>query len=130
MATTNIEPLVYQLRYYSADNEKNIPSDPNKWVGLSNDLTKSQDLLTNYGAAIKLGIQTLPGVRFFISGNNFTDGIIIDHTGIYDLDLRNTNTAISNLYFDVASLARIDSVDNASIIIDLLCNPKDGTVNA
>ena len=71
--TTQAEPKVYQLRYYGLENEKNTPNDENIWVGLSSDATKSSNLLANYGSAVKIGIQTLPGVRFYLSGN-FSNG--------------------------------------------------------
>lgn len=130
MANANtVEPLVYQFRYYGAENPKNYPVG-RSWIGTAQDGTYFKDILEDYGAAIKIGIQTLPGVRFFISNSNLTDPIIIDHTGVYELDLRNTTTTISNLYFDPVSLARIDEIDNASLIVDVLCNPKDGTVNS
>ena len=90
----------------------------------------ADDLLAKYGAAVKIGIQTLPGIKFYISDSNLSNGIIIDHTGVYELDLRNTTTAISNLRFDAASLSRIDEVDNASLIVDVLCNStNDEAVN-
>lgn len=127
--TTQAEPKVYQLRYYGLENEKNTPNDENIWVGLSSDATKSSNLLANYGSAVKIGIQTLPGVKFYLSGN-FSNGIIIDHTGVYELDLRNTNTTINKLFFDRASLNRISEVDNASLIVDILCTAGEGTVNS
>jgi len=49
---------------------------------------------------------------------------------VYELDLRNTNTTISKLYFDGSSLDRISEVDNASLIVDVLCNSGEGTVNS
>ena len=130
MATTSqVEPKVYQFRYYGLDNEKNSPNGENAWIGLSSDSTRPSNLLADYGSAVKIGIQTLPGVKFYIS-SNFSNGIIIDHTGVYELDLRNTNTTISKLYFDGSSLDRISEVDNASLIVDVLCNSGEGTVNS
>ena len=130
MATATVEPIVKQLRYYGFDNALNVPQEDNSWMNLSTDGVNKADLLTSFGAAVKIGIQTLPGVRFFINEQSNNDGIIIDHTGVYELDLRNTTTAINNLYFDAASLQRINEIDNASIIIDLLCNPRQGMVNS
>ena len=127
MATNKVDPIVYQFRYYGSANDKNYP-DGNSWIGLTDNSNASKNLLTGYGAAVKIGIQTLPGIKFFIG--NSSDGIIIDHTGVYELDLRNTTTTINQLYFDSASIARIDEVDNANIIVDVLCNPEDGTVNS
>ena len=128
-ATTELKQKVYQFKYYGSDSTKNEP-EGNAWIGLSSDATKSSDLLAKYGAAVKIGIQTLPGIKFYISDSNLSNGIIIDHTGVYELDLRNTTTAISNLRFDAASLSRIDEVDNASLIVDVLCNStNDEAVN-
>ena len=128
MAVGINEPIVYQFRYYGAASNKNQP-EGNAWIGLSDDASAHKDLLTNCGSAVKIGIQTLPGITFHISSSGFGNGIIIDHTGVYDLDLRNTNTTISSLYFDAKSIARIDEIDNASIIVDVLCNPNNGMVN-
>ena len=104
MATATVEPIVKQLRYYGFDNALNVPQEDNSWMNLSTDGVNKADLLTSFGAAVKIGIQTLPGVRFFINEQSNNDGIIIDHTGVYELDLRNTTTAVNNLYFDAASL--------------------------
>lgn len=125
---SRISPEVYQFRFYGFDNEHNYPSGMN-WIGSNGDNTKSTDLLSSIGAAVKIGIQTLPGVRFWISLGNLSDPIIIDHTGVYELDLRNTTTKIGSLFFEPTSLARVSEVENASLIVDVLCNPQDGTVN-
>ena len=129
MATEITNPLVYQLRYYGPGNPKNFPSEDDNWYGASSDLEQNKNILSNFGSVIKLGIQTLPGVIFYLNGN-FSSGIIIDHTGVYELDLRNTTTAISSLTFSVESLKRIREMDNASIIVDILCNPSQGVVNS
>ena len=118
MANT-ITPEVYQFRFYGFSNDHNYPSGMS-WIGSNGDNTKSVDLLTSIGAAIKIGIQTLPGVRFYLSAGSLNDPIIIDHTGIYELDLRNTTTKIGNLFFDPASLERVSEVENASLIVDIL----------
>ena len=126
MATTAlVAPVVHQFRYYGVmKGNDNVPQYPEIWAK-----TENNDLLTGYGPAVKIGIQTLPGVKFYISDNATSKGIIIDHTGVFELDLRNTTTTIGNLYFDPSSLARIDEVQNASIIVDVLCNASEGTVN-
>lgn len=124
MATTNVvEPEVHQFRFYGFESNFNYP-EKLIWVGSNNDNTRSVDLLSSVGAAVKIGIQTLPGVKFWISLGNLSDPIIIDHTGVYELDLRNTTTKIGSLFFDPKSLARVSEVDNASLIVDVLCNPQ------
>lgn len=123
MATS--KPDVIQLRYYGLDNPKNTPSN-SLWAGIDLKENVSKNLLSNYGPAKKIGIQTLPGVIFYLNNLDLTNGIIVDHTGVYELDLRNTTTAITGLYFNIKSLARIDEIDNASIIVDILYQSNQG----
>lgn len=132
MATEQVNQKVYQLRYYNTGNSNNYPKDDeeNSWWGQTSDTTAAKNLLTNFGSAVKIGIQTLPGVKFYLNDITTAMPIIIDHTGVYELDLRNTTTSISHLYFDLESLKRINEMDNASIIVDILCNPSQGTVNS
>lgn len=123
MATS--KPDVIQLRYYGLDSPKNVPSN-SFWAGIDLKENVSKNLLSDYGPAKKIGIQTLPGVIFYLNNLDLTNGIIVDHTGIYELDLRNTTTAITGLYFNIKSLARIDEIDNASIIVDILYQSNQG----
>ncbi len=120
MATIMNSPVVKQLKYFNINDSRNSPA--------GTDWLDSYNLLED-GPAIKLGIQALPGTIFHIGSSNLSSGIIIDHTGIYELDLTDTTTNIGTLYFDPESLARIDMIDNACIIVDILYNPSDGTVN-
>lgn len=123
MASTanNSSSSVFQFRYYGAKNPKNVPANT-EWIGADSNGGEVLDLLNSQGiSAVKIGIQTLPGVKFYLNNLGNT-GIIIDHTGVYELDLRNTTTTISTLYFDPESLARIEEIDNASIIVDVLSN--------
>ena len=71
-----------------------------------------------YAPIKQLGIQALPGTRFYI--NNSTEPIIIGASGIYELDLRDTNAIISALHFSYASMERIEKSENGHLIIDLV----------
>ena len=122
---TEVELRIAQFRYYGNGNENNYPLNDISWFGGSDNVT-TYDLLKNLGPAVKIGIQTLPGVRFFL--NNNSDSIIIDHTGIYELDVRDITTTISSLKFDVSSLNLISEVDNASLIVDIMYKKTDGAV--
>lgn len=128
MATS--KPEVKQFRYYGVGNDNNFPSDETLWISgiIDTTSTEQRNLLANCGSAIKIGIQGLPGTIFYLN-NNTPRGIMIDHTGVYELDLRNTTTTIDTLYFDPTSLQNISTIDNASLIVDILCYPKEGTVN-
>ena len=134
-------PKVTQYRFFGFSNEKNIPkpeinsSDVSTnsdipWINGTytvNGTTKMYNLLTDLGPAVKIGIQALPGTVFYLDGSK-DNGIIIDHTGVYELDLSNTTTQLSTLCFDVKSLEKVNLIDNASIIVDILYYPSEGVV--
>ena len=128
MANIVVSPEVAQLRYYGMGSEKNVPlltdgSEQDLWTGQNNN-----NLLAGFGPVIKLGIQTVPGTKFYLNGA-LNAPIIIDHTGVYELDLTNITTTITTLSFDASSLALIDELDNLNIIVDILYTPSEGTVN-
>lgn len=115
-----VQPIVTQMRYYGIGNSENFPSTEGYWYNGEN-LSEIKNLLSDYGPAIKIGIQTLPGTVFHL--NDSSDKIILDHTGIYELDLRDTTTTINTLFFEPLSLLAISSIDNASLIVDILYYP-------
>lgn len=119
---TSIEGKIDQIRFYGFNNENNtnfILDD------ISND---SINLLANFGPVLKIGIQTLPGVKF--SFQNKDNKIIVDYTGVYELDLTNTTTRITFLSIDSESLKMIDAHPSGRIIIDILYTELEGTVNS
>lgn len=117
--------IVTQFRYYGADNDKNVPSDQYLWFnGVKDDGATKKNLLTDYGPALKIGIQGLPGTVFHLN-DNLGGEIMIDHTGVYELDLRDTTASISTLYFESDSLITINRVGNAPLIVDVLCYNKE-----
>lgn len=119
------KPKVHQFRFYAIGNEHNEPTISN-----ASDLVVWQDgsLFNDYGSIVKIGIQTLPGTKFSI-GEDLSNTITIDHTGVYELDLRNISAVISSIVFDSNSLAMISSIDNASLIVDILYY-SEGAVSA
>lgn len=66
---------------------------------------------------LQLGIQALPGTKFYL--NNAVDPIIIGLTGIYELDLEG-QTEITAIQMDAASMTNIKDNYNASLIIDVI----------
>ena len=66
---------------------------------------------------IQLGIQSLPGTKFYL--NNSNDPIIIGNTGIYELDL-NGLSEITAISFDRASINAIATNQNGYLIVDIL----------
>lgn len=115
---------IQQYRFYNFNSDKNQPQTLSAWNWVDGDdgTNNAKDLLTQLGAAVKIGIQTIPGVKFYLNTDS-SAGIIIDHTGVYELDLTDTTTTISTLFFDPESLILIDKVDNASLIVDIMYKP-------
>lgn len=124
---TNKELKVTQFRYFGIGNENNFPDDEYLWMnGVDADHEREQkNLLSDYGNVVQLGIQGLPGTVFYLSEST-PRGITIDHTGIYELDLRDTTARISSLYFKEDSLINIAKVDNAVLIVDVLYQGEGG----
>lgn len=106
--------VVKQYRYYDDRNtSKNQP------LGLKKeDLNEGSVFFTDsLKSIIQLGIQTLPGTKFYLNNGEFP--IIVGSTGIYELDLEGLSE-ITVLNFDLRSLSNIEEVGNAFLIVDAL----------
>lgn len=105
---------IRQFRYYGNDNLKNQPSG----ITVSG-LTSGTVFFKDSGliSIVQLGIQTLPGTKFYI--NDAIDPIIIGSTGIYELDLKGL-TDITSLSFEEKSINQIDLLDSAYLIVDAI----------
>lgn len=128
---------VKQLRFYSNNFEKNEPSalwtyimQGNGNTNILNASFESGDSAYNYNfaPAVKIGIQTLPGTKIYLNDNS--DYIVIDHTGIYELDVRNMATIINTLRIDPDSLSIINNMPTASLIIDIMYKQTAGEVES
>ena len=103
---------VTQYRYYGEKNANNSPKDVTRKNFISG------EVFSNTLPILQLGIQTLPGTKFFL--NNGKDPIIVGSTGIYELDLQN-KTEISSLRFDPRIFDLIEGKDtNAYLIVDIV----------
>lgn len=111
-----------QFRYYGANSDLNYPSN----IVTTNSLTSGSAFFgsRNLISIAALGIQTWPGVKFYL--NDSTDSIIIGSTGIYELNLKD-NYEVTSLRFDKSSLGLIDSNVNhgAYLIIDIVYNTEE-----
>lgn len=105
---------VKQFRYYSENIENinsNYPSNINKQSLVAG------NIFANYMPISKLGIQSIPGTKFYL--NNSSSPIIVGNTGIFELDL-NKQTEIIALRFDAKSIQFINDNLNAYLIIDMI----------
>lgn len=103
---------IMQFRYYNDNSENNQPK------GISKETLKNGDIFTEYLPFTQLGIQALPGTRFYLN-NNMEGPVIIGSTGIYELELEGISK-INNLWFDAKSLELIEENDNVGLIIDVI----------
>lgn len=102
---------IKQFRFYGSASNNNYPSNLN-WRQLV-----SGSAFNDFMPTIQLGIQTVPGTKFYLNGS--TNPVIIGNTGIYELDLQGM-TEINALAFDASSIQAILSNPNAYLIVDLL----------
>lgn len=106
---------VFQVRYYgdfAPDKNKNQPQN------LSGNALRSGSAFRNYTPMKQIGIQTMPGVKFYL--NNSREPITVGATGIYELNVENL-TEITALSFDTTSINMINETPSTSyIIVDIL----------
>lgn len=111
---------VMQFRYYSKNDGRNQPNAEGSEITLSN--LQSGGIFENYGNIIQLGIQTLPGTKFYL--NYGINPIMVGSTGIYELDLEGLSP-ITKLAFDKKSLDSIEETPNAYLIIDTIYESEE-----
>ena len=106
---------VQQIRYYG---DHKSDSDKNQPANLTGDRLRSGSIFNQYTPMKQIGIQTMPGVKFYL--NNSIEPIIIGSTGIYELNVENL-TEITALSFDTTSINMINQTPSTSyIIVDIL----------
>ena len=104
---------IMQFRYYNDEQgNNNQPED------LNADSLNKGTIFAKYLPFTQLGIQALPGTRFFLN-DNIEGPVIIGSTGIYELELEGISK-ISSLKFDSKSLKLIADNPNAFLIIDVI----------
>lgn len=109
---------IKQFRYY-AENDTN--ANPNYTRNYPDSISArnlvSGSIFATSTPIVQLGIQALPGTRFFLNGNQYP--IIIGNTGIYELDLQGQGE-ITALSFESRSINAIKENENAYLIVDII----------
>lgn len=112
---------VIQIRYYNENDDKNYPLAPEAAEDMTQYATaeslKNGTVFKNYMPLVSLGIQTIPGVKFYL--NRSTAPIIVGSTGIYEIDAKYL-ADINWLAFDQNSIKMVQENPSAYIIVDLL----------
>lgn len=75
------------------------------------------DNYTKNGGIEQLGIQAIPGTKFYL--NNSPDPIIIGASGIYELDVTN-KALIDAIRFNAQSIQNIKDSNDLSLLIDIV----------
>lgn len=101
----------YQVRYSSADAPINTTTQANLISGAA---------FEGYGPIFQLGIQAPPGTKVYLNHN--IQPVIIGHTGLFDIDLSNTDQYIQSIAFDQNSILNlVESNPSNYIIVDMCC---------
>lgn len=108
---------VKQFRFYQHNSNKNYPLNKINYRNLV-----SGSLFQDYMPISQLGIQSLPGTKFYL--NNSNEPIIIGHTGIYELDLEGL-AEVTALSFDAKSIEAVNGNNNSFLIIDIIYEQED-----
>lgn len=112
---------IRQYRYYGENNNKNYPEN----ISVENLTEGSIFFLENNLTSItQLGIQTLPGIKFYLNDPGKTKPIIVGSTGIYELELEGI-AEINSMTIDPNSLKTIQNVGSAYLIIDALYEKEE-----
>ena len=122
---------VKQFRYYNDKSSEVTESKRNQPTTLDGTTTlitsehyAKGDVFGKYFPVTQLGIQALPGTKFYL--NEAVDPVIIGATGIYELDLTN-GIQISKISFAHDSMEKIKNNDNAFLIVDIIYDDGEAT---
>ena len=103
---------VYQYRYYGENENKNTE-------GMSLDSLASGAAFSSKMPILQLGVQSLPGTKFYINCPNVGDPVILGRTGIYELDLNDQST-ITSLRIERASAEKISNNAGGYLLVDII----------
>ena len=116
---------IAQFRFFGdASSYNNVTSDAlythigENTINISSETLSNGSALQDYAPIIQLGVQTLPGVKFYLNANQ--DPIIVGSSGIYELDLSDTSAVITSIKFDMPYLNLISKNPDGYLIIDIV----------
>lgn len=120
---------IYQYRYYGDNHDKNQPTNA-AGPKINRATLISGAIFSAKLPILQLGIQALPGTKFYM--NNSKEPVIIGSTGIYELDLQG-KAEVNALAFDAKSIDVINNMNksfpegNGYLIVDIIYD--DGKEN-
>ena len=108
---------VLQYRFGNNDIQ---PNNSEEQINATNLITGG--IFANHVPIVQLGIQTLPGVKFYINGSE--EPIIVGVTGVFELDCT-AGTYITALRFEKASVEMINGTPSAYLIVDTIYEEEE-----
>jgi len=110
---------IKQFRYCGSNNDNNSPAS-------SIEGYKTGSIFDQHRVypILQLGIQGLPGTKFYLNGSIYP--IYIGDSGIYDLEVKN-GVRINHLRFDETSLRRYTNTSTSKpiLIVDVIYEKKE-----
>lgn len=106
-----------QFRWYGKNDPRNVPD-----VGDGVTQYSTGEVFEEYYPISQLGIQALPGTKFYLNGN--VKPIVIGVSGIYDLDIKN-GARVTELSFSDQSLEDISNNTTNFLIVDIIYGEED-----
>lgn len=88
-----------------------------RFKGSDLDYLKTHNIFEPYAPILHLGIQSVPGLKFYLNDNLFAP-LYVNNSGIFEIDLTNTFGLIGTIKFDDTSLTAI--LPSGYLIIDIL----------
>lgn len=124
---------IFQFRYYNDNNPLNWPIGATfeDWSASTTaspsakaftDFSGEGEKIPTKSSIIQLGIQTIPGTKFYLNGSKYP--ITVGVTGIYEISLED-NITIESLVFNRISMERIKDNDGAYLIVDMLVREEE-----
>lgn len=125
---------IFQFRYYNDESSLNWPrgAKAEHWAAVTIDKPNAQAFwstewegqtpLPDHAPIIQLGIQTIPGTKFYLNGSKYPTTIGV--TGIYEINVEDGMT-IDSLAFNKVSMERINENDGAYLIVDILVGEEE-----
>lgn len=112
--------IIKQYRYYSDGNPNNQPAQnltKDKICGIISIDNPYRDLYFQDKIIYQLGIQAIPGTKFYINGS--TEPAIIGINGYFQIN-QNSDFIVNTLRFDEKSIKFIEKNPAALLIIDTI----------
>jgi len=105
-----------QFRYYGEGDSRNSP------IGATAQQYETGTIFGGVFPIAQLGIQALPGTKFYLNGS--IKPIYIGASGIYDLDIKN-GARVTSLGFDLMSLYNINASGTGYLLVDVLYGEEE-----